>query len=129
MFSLLLKIVPTLGGWVAKIGLGSLAGLGLLGPIAPILTAIGTFIGSIISAIAEIIGAMSRSYEGRIALAAIVAGVGLLYLRWHYIEQGRAEAPVKFVTRLVKAPPEIKTVTKYVKQACPSPKPAIRGVF
>ena len=129
MFSFLLNLSPTLGGWAAKIGLGSLSSLAFLGPVGPVLTAIGTFIGSIISAIAEIIGAMARSYEGRIALVAIVTGLGLLWGRWHYIQQGRAEAPVKVVTRLVKAPPEIKVVTKYVKQACPSSKTATRGVF
>lgn len=118
MFNFLIKLVPTAWGWLVKLGIGSLANLAFLGPIAPILTAIGQFIGSIISAIAEIIGAMARSYEGRIALAAIVAGFAGLYLRWHYILQGRAEAPVRVITKTVRlpAPPPI---VKYVKLACP----------
>lgn len=123
MLSLISRIIGTAGGFLAKLGLGGLANLAFLGSLGPILTAIGQFIGAIISAIAEIIGAMARSYEGRWALAAMALSLTGLYLRWHYIEQGRAEAPIKVITRTVRlpAPPP---VVKYVKQACPKTQPS-----
>ena len=120
MLTILTKVLGTAASFAAKLGLSNLLNLGLLGPVGPVLTSIGQLIGSFISAVAEIIGAMARSYEGRWALAAIVIALSGLYLRWHYIEQGRAEAPVKVVTKTVRlpAPPPI---IKYVKQACPAP--------
>ena len=119
MLQILSKALPWALSLAGKLGLSGLLNLGFLGPVGPVLTAIGQFIGSLISAVAEIIGAMARSYEGRIALATIVAALLVLYGRWHYIEQGRAEAPTKIITRTVRlpAPPP---VVKYVKQACPA---------
>jgi hypothetical protein len=41
--------------------------------------------------VAEIIASLAKSPEGRVLLAVIAAGLGFLYLRFHYIEEGRAE--------------------------------------
>jgi hypothetical protein len=125
MLNVLAKLVPSIVGFLGKLGLSNILNLGFLGPVGPILTAVGQFVGSIISAVAEIIGAMARSYEGRWALAGIALALAGLYGRWHYIEQGRAEAPVKIVTRTIRtpAPPPI---VKYVQKACPA-LPAKRG--
>ena len=88
----MLAIFSTIGGWIVKRvaswGLSGLTSLAFLGPLGPILTGIGQFIGGVISAIAEIITAMSKSYEGRIGLALICAGLGFLYIRFHYFEEG-----------------------------------------
>jgi hypothetical protein len=61
----------------------------LLGPLAPILSAVGTFCGAVISAVGEILVAMAKSYEGRIALFALAICGALLYGRYHYVEQGK----------------------------------------
>jgi hypothetical protein len=76
----------------------SAGALAFLGPIAPIISGIGQLIGGVVTAIAEIIASLSKSPEGRVALCLLVAGTGFFYLRYHYIEEGKAAAPVKIVT-------------------------------
>ncbi len=73
----------------AKFGL-STAGLALLGPLAPVITGMAQFIGAIVTAIGEILASLSKSAEGRVALALAAALAGFLYLRFHYIEEGKA---------------------------------------
>jgi hypothetical protein len=77
---------------VAKIGLPALA---FLGPLAPIVTGIGQLVGAFVTAIGEILAALSKSAEGRVALCLMAALVGFLYLRFHYIEEGKAIASAK----------------------------------
>jgi hypothetical protein len=88
MMAVLIKI----GAWIvarfAALGLGSL--LSFLGPLAPILTGIANAIGAAITAIFEIVVSLSKSPEGRVVLGIAAAGLAILYLRFHYIEEGRA---------------------------------------
>ena len=96
--SLFLAFIASLGGrfiaGAAKLGL-STAGLVLLGPLAPIITGIMQFVGAAVTAIGEILASLSKSAEGRVALALAAAVLGLLYLRFHYIEEGKAIARVE----------------------------------
>jgi hypothetical protein len=64
--------------------------LSFLGPLAPILGGIANAAGSAISAIFEIVAALAKSPEGRVVLAIVAGGLGFLYLRFHYIEEGKA---------------------------------------
>jgi hypothetical protein len=93
--SVLLAFIASLGGrfvaGAAKLGL-STAGLALLGPLAPIISGITQFAGAAITAVGEILVSLSKSAEGRVALALAVALLGFLYLRFHYIEEGKAFA-------------------------------------
>jgi hypothetical protein len=66
--------------------------LAILGPIAPIITGIAQMIGGVVTAIGEILASLSKSPEGRVALCLLAAGMGFIYLRFHYIEEGKAEA-------------------------------------
>ncbi len=84
-------ILAWLGRRVASWGLGSLTSLAFLGPLGPILTSIGNAVGSVITAVFEIIASLAKSAEGRVVLALCAAGLGFLYLRFHYVEEGRAE--------------------------------------
>lgn len=90
-----IAIIGTIGerlaGTFAKLGL-STAGLALLGPLAPIITGVAQFIGAAVTAIGEILVSLSKSAEGRVALALAAALIGLLYIRFHYIEEGKAIA-------------------------------------
>ncbi|MBI4723864.1 MAG: hypothetical protein HY765_02300 [Rhodomicrobium sp.] len=90
----------TIGAWfvrrIAAWGLGTAATLAFLSPAGPILTGIANAIGAIITAIFEIIVSLSKSAEGRVALSLAAAALGFLYLRFHYIEEGKAEARAKF---------------------------------
>ena len=87
----LLKLLfeRTKGFWLSLTTGGLLVGLSFLGPLAPAVRGIATFIGSIFSAIAEIITSMAKSVEGRVGLAVGAAFLGGVYLRFHYIEEGR----------------------------------------
>jgi hypothetical protein len=91
--SAFVEFLASLWKWVAartaKVALWT-AVLTLLGPITPILTAIGQFIGGILTAIGEILASLSKSPEGRVAICLLAAGAGFLYLRFHYVEEGRA---------------------------------------
>jgi hypothetical protein len=71
--------------------------LAFLGPLAPIFGGIAQAIGSIITAIAEILASLSKSAEGRVALCLLAAGIGFLYLRFHYIEEGKTQARAKMI--------------------------------
>ena len=89
MAAILALLVP-IGGkvlsWLGKFAILS----GPLAFIAPAVTGIAQLIGGIFQALYEIILAMSKSPEGRVMLAILAAGLGLLYLRFHYIEEGKA---------------------------------------
>ncbi len=76
---------------VAKFGF-STAGLALLGPVTPIISGMAQFVGAVVTAIGEILASLSKSAEGRVALALAVALLGFMYLRFHYIEEGKAIA-------------------------------------
>ena len=88
-----LAIIASLGGSLAagaaKLGL-STAGFALLGPLAPIISGVAQFIGAAITAVGEILASLSKSAEGRTVLALAAALLGFLYLRLHYIEEGKA---------------------------------------
>jgi hypothetical protein len=75
-------------GILVKIGLP--AAFSFLTPLAPILTGLGQLVGAIVTAIGEILAALSKSAEGRVALFLMAALAGFLYLRFHYIEEGKA---------------------------------------
>ncbi len=66
-----------------------------LGPLGPVISGIAQLIGGIITAAVEIVVSLSKSPEGRVALCLLAAGLGFLYLRFHYIEEGRADARAK----------------------------------
>lgn len=106
-------LLATIGGWlarrVASWGLGGLLSLSFLGPLAPIVTAVANSIGAVITAVFEILVALSKSPEGRVTLAFAAAGLGFLYLRFHYIEEGKAMVHPK---------------TVYAAKPCPSAPPA-----
>jgi hypothetical protein len=65
---------------------------GLLGYVGPAVSGLASLIGSIFQAISEIVVALSKSPEGRVVLALAVGAVAFLYLRFHYIEEGKALA-------------------------------------
>ena len=93
--SAFLALFTSLGGRIltsiAKSGV-STAGLALLGPATPIITGIAQFLGSVLTAVGEILASLSKSAEGRVTLALAAAVLGFLYLRFHYIEEGKAIA-------------------------------------
>ena len=91
---------------VAKLGL-STAALALLGPAAPIITGIAKFLGSAVTAAGEILASLSKSAEGRVALALAAALIGFLYLRFHYIEEGKAIARVQIAATQKPCPAKI----------------------
>ena len=114
----MLSFLGTVGAWLgrrfASWGLGSLAGLAFLGPLGGLITGIANAIGSALTAIFEIIASLSKSPEGRVVLALLMGGLGFLWVRYHYIEEGKASVkPVHIV----------KTVTKrvIVPAKCPTP--------
>lgn len=87
----------------------------LIGWIGPLTSSIVSLGGAIISAIAEIIIALSKSPEGRIFLALIVVAGGLCFGRWHYLEQGRAEGLLQMEEKVkaVKCPATTAPRTRY----------------
>ncbi len=93
--SAFLAFIASLGGrlaaGVAKFGL-STAGLALLGPLSPVISGVAQFIGAAVTAAGEILASLSKSAEGRVALALAAALLGFLYLRFHYIEEGKGIA-------------------------------------
>ena len=98
----------TIGAWFARrfaaLGLSTVASLALLGPIGPVLTGIANAIGAAITAVFEIILSLSRSPEGRVVLALVAFGLGFLYLRFHYIEEGKAMVHPRTIEKVVHAP-------------------------
>ena len=91
--SAFLALIVSLGGRLAagaaKFGL-STAGLALLGPLSPVISGMAQFVGAVVTAIGEILASLSKSAEGRVALALAAALLGFLYLRFHYIQEGKA---------------------------------------
>jgi hypothetical protein len=79
----------------AKVGL-SAAAIAFLGPLGPIVSGIGQVIGAAVTAIGEILASLSKSAEGRVTLCLMATLLGFLYLRFYYIEEGKAIARAKF---------------------------------
>ena len=104
----MIAIFKAAGAWLARgfpaLGLGTVASLAFLGPMGPILTGIANAIGATITAIFEIIASLSRSAEGRVVLALAAFGLGFLYLRFHYIEEGKAMVHPRTIEKIVHAP-------------------------
>lgn len=92
----MIAVFTAIGAWLARRfaawGIGSIATLAFLGPLGPMLTGIANAIGSALTAVFEIIASLAKSAEGRVVLAIAAAAIGFLYLRFHYIEEGKAEA-------------------------------------
>jgi|GEM_PF-5144692 len=78
----------SLAALAGKLGV-SVGALAFLGPLAPVVSGVAQFVGALVVAIGEILASLSKSAEGRVALAVLAATLGLLYLRHHYIEEGR----------------------------------------
>ncbi len=103
----MLAVLGSIGTWaagrLAAWGLGRLTSLAFIGPLAPIITAIAKAIGATITAVFEIIVALSKSPEGRVVLAIAALGIGFLVMRHHYIEEGKAWATAhpKIITKVV----------------------------
>ena len=93
--SAFLAFITSLGGRLAagtaKLGL-SAVGLALLGPLSPAISGVAQFVGAVVTAIGEILASLSKSAEGRVALALAAVLCGFLYLRFHYIEEGKGIA-------------------------------------
>jgi len=96
----MISALMTIGAWFARRfaawGLTNVATLAFLGPIGPIVTGIASAIGAIVTTIFEIVAALAKSAEGRVILAIAALGLSFLYLRFHYIEEGKAEARASF---------------------------------
>lgn len=88
LLALIISFWGRIAGVAAAIGLP--AALAFLSPLAPVVSGIAQFIGAVVTAIGEILAALSKSAEGRVALCMLAALLGLLYLRFHYIEEGKA---------------------------------------
>jgi Na+-transporting methylmalonyl-CoA/oxaloacetate decarboxylase gamma subunit len=90
--STLLALIASFWGRIAGAAatFGLPAVLAFLTPLAPVISGVGQFIGAAVTAIGEILAALSKSAEGRVALCLLVALFGFLYLRFHYIEEGKA---------------------------------------
>ncbi len=101
-------VFTVLGAWLprrlAGFGLNTILSLAFLGPAAPVLAGVAKAIGATIAAIFEIILALSKSAEGRVFLAIAALGLGFLYLRFHYIEVGKAMVHPRTVEKIVPAP-------------------------
>ena len=95
--SLFLKLFSPLWGkllgWAAK----SVFLSGFLGALAPLISGFATLIGGIVTAVSEILVSLSKSPEGRVVLAILGAATAFLYLRFHYIEEGRASVQPRHV--------------------------------
>jgi hypothetical protein len=98
--STLLALIGALWARIAAVAvkIGLPAALAFLNPLTPIVTGIGNFIGAIVTAVGEILAALSKSAEGRVALCLIAALAGFLYLRFHYIQEGKAIERAKIAT-------------------------------
>jgi hypothetical protein len=105
--STLLALIGSFWGRIAAaaVTISLPAALSFLSPLAPILAGIGQLIGAFVTAIGEILAALSKSAEGRVALCLMAALVGLLYLRFHYIEEGKAIERAKIAIAHKSCPP------------------------
>jgi hypothetical protein len=101
-------VFTVLGAWLSRrlaaFGLSTVLSLAFLGPAAPVLAGIANAIGATITAIFEIILALSKSAEGRVFLAIAALGIGFLYMRFHYIEEGKAMVHPRTIEKIVHAP-------------------------
>lgn len=104
----MIAVFTALGAWIARglaaTGLRTVASFAFLGPVGPILTGIANAIGAIITAIFEIVASLAKSPEGRVILAFLALGLGFLYTRFHYIEEGKAMVHPRTVEKIVRAP-------------------------
>ena len=104
----MIAVFTAIGTWFAgrfaALGLGTVASLAFLGPIGPIVTGIANAIGAIITAIFEIVASLAKSAEGRVVLALMALGLSFLYLRFLYIEAGKAMAHPRTIEKVVHAP-------------------------
>ncbi len=104
----MIAVFTAIGTWLARglasLGLGTVASLAFLGPLGPIVTGVANAIGAIITAIFEIIGSLAQSAEGRVILALLALGLGFLYLRFHYIEEGKAMVHPRTIEKIVRTP-------------------------
>jgi hypothetical protein len=104
----MIAVLTGIGAWfsrrIAAFGLGTVASLALLGPAGPILTGIANAIGATITAVFEIVVSLSKSAEGRVVLALVALGLGFLYLRFHYIEEGKAMVHPRMIEKIVHMP-------------------------
>lgn len=95
-------MLASLGAWM----LGRIAAWGLSGIVAqvtPIIVGIVKLGGAVISAVAEIIMALARSPEGRVVLGLALGALAFLYVRFHYIEQGKSQGDAAGYSRGVLA--------------------------
>jgi hypothetical protein len=104
MISILTSVGAFLARRFAGLGLSAVASVAVLGPLGPVLNGIANAIGSTITAVFEIVVALSRSAEGRVVLGLIALGLSFLYLRFHYIEEGKAMVHPRLVEKVVHAP-------------------------
>jgi hypothetical protein len=90
--STLLALIASFWVRVAAVAatIGLPAALAFLAPLAPIVSGIAQLIGAVVTAIGEILAALSKSAEGRVALFLAATLLAFLYLRFHYIEEGKA---------------------------------------
>jgi hypothetical protein len=103
----MIAVFTALGVWIGRVfgalGLRTVASLAFLGPAGPILVGIANAIGAIITAIFEIVASLAKSAEGRVILALLALGLGFLYLRFHYIEEGKAMVHPRTIEKIVHA--------------------------
>lgn len=104
----MIAVFTSIGSWLARcfasLGLGTAASLALLGPLGPLLTGIASAIGATLTAIFEIVASLARSAEGRVILALLALGLSFLYLRFHFIEEGKAMVHPRTIDKIVRAP-------------------------
>ncbi|MFY9641875.1 MAG: hypothetical protein WCD20_15950 [Rhodomicrobium sp.] len=104
----MIGVFTAIGAWIAgrlgALGLGTVASLAFLGPFGPIVTGVANAIGSVITAIFEIIASLAKSAEGRVVLALLALGLGFLYLRFHYIEEGKAMVHPRTIEKITRLP-------------------------
>ena len=101
------SVAGRLAAGAAKLGITTV-GLALLGPLTPIIIGGAQFLGSVVAAAGEIIASLSKSAEGRVALALAATLIGVLYLRFHYIEEGKAIAKVEIAATQKPCPAKTK---------------------
>jgi hypothetical protein len=96
----MIAVFSAIGAWFARRlaawGVGSVATLAILGPLGPVVSGIVSAAGALLTAIFEIVAGMAKSAEGRVLLGLSVAILGFLYLRFHYIQEGKSEARAGF---------------------------------
>lgn len=104
----MISVLTYVGAWLAQrfaaLGLGTVVSVALLGPLGPVVNGIANAIGATITAAFEIIVSLSKSAEGRVVLGLMALGLSFLYLRFHYIEEGKAMVHPRVVEKVVHAP-------------------------